>query len=606
VVVDRIRPMMVLLYWRRPEATELNVVKLVDFMGGQIKLVNVGGESQSDTDFYRRTIPVGAQIIAHASTLAQMAERNPSGKDGLQSLTTVASKCLVYGFEPTPQHTQLLSKLTGHGLEAVAELSSAETEFHIEPNTRDICGHFSGLTFGKARSEYDAVFVEGADARRCKTLIRVGKRPFLVSTQNRNCEMMLLACGQIADVDETLPAGTSMVAFFSRLAPALMYLRAAGGNRCWQNDTPRACLILDDPLLQEQYGFLNYEKLLDLMERKHCSTSIAFIPWNYRRSEPRTVELFKRANNRYSLCVHGCDHTGAEFGATDGQFLLEQSHRALHRMQRHGDITGLGFDKVMVFPQGHFSTAAVAALKSSGYLAAVNSTPYPVDSKNGKLRLKDLMEPAITRFSGFPLFVRRYPDNLPALAFDLFLGRPALLVEHHGFFRNGYDALAEVVEKLNTMEPRLEWMNLSTLCASACLKRQTENGEILVRFYTKEFTIRNDSEVARKYSLIRPGVADDPVAEIRVNGSPVEFKQEEGIVNAPISLAAGETANVRVSRRTPDTEFIWKEKAGQTTVFLRRVLSEFRDNHVDKSPFLSRMASTVRNLVVRRKQVAAT
>jgi hypothetical protein len=94
-------------------------------------------------------------------------------------------------------------------------------------------------------------------------------------------------------------------------------------------------------------------------------------------------------------------------------------------MQRHGEMTGLAFDKVMVFPQGHFSTASMEALKSSGYLAAVNSTPYPVDFQSGMLQLKDLLKPAITRLAGFPLFVRRYPDNLPALAFDLFLGKPA-------------------------------------------------------------------------------------------------------------------------------------------------------------------------------------
>ena len=78
-----------------------------------------------------------------------------------------------------------------------------------------------------------------------------------------------------------------------------------------------------------------------------------------------------------------------EFGGIDSKELRWKSRLALERMRRHEDEFGVSFDDVMVFPQGIFSTVAMAALKSSGYLAAVNSTAVPVDAPN-VLTLRDL------------------------------------------------------------------------------------------------------------------------------------------------------------------------------------------------------------------------
>src|SRR5690242_8428366 len=117
------------------------------------------------------------------------------------------------------------------------------------------------------------------------------------------------------------------------------------------------------------------------MEKRKFSTSIAFIPWNFKRSDRSVAELFAANPGSLSLCVHGCDHTRGEFGGNDCDTLESKSRQALARMRMHRTRSGLGFDEVMVFPQGIFSTAAMKALKRSGFLAAVNSTAYPVDAE---------------------------------------------------------------------------------------------------------------------------------------------------------------------------------------------------------------------------------
>ena len=72
-------------------------------------------------------------------------------------------------------------------------------------------------------------------------------------------------------------------------------------------------------------------------------------------------------------------------------------------------------------------------------------------------KIADFLRPAITRYNGFPIFQRRYPRRLFDSAFDLFLGKPALVVEHHEYFRKGCGAMEEFVAGLYELEPALSW-----------------------------------------------------------------------------------------------------------------------------------------------------
>ena len=218
-----------------------------------------------------------------------------------------------------------------------------------------------------------------------------------------------------------------------------------------------ACLIIDDPLLTPQYGCLNYEKLLQEMKAHRFFTEIAFIPWNYRRSDPKTVRLFADNPNYYALCVHGCNHLANEFGEGTYEQLRALALTALSRMEQHKRLTGLPYDPVMVFPQGHFSSIAMKALKDQGFFAAFNSTILARD-KDG-LPSIEYGRPATTIYHDFPLFLRRYPKDRSHFAQDLESGRPILIVEHHGAFRNGYKAITDLVDWINGLG-NVRWCSL--------------------------------------------------------------------------------------------------------------------------------------------------
>jgi hypothetical protein len=133
--------------------------------------------------------------------------------------------------------------------------------------------------------------------------------------------------------------------------------------------------------------------------------------------------------------------------------------------------------------------------------------------------------------------------------------------------------------------------------------RRTPTGEIHLRFYTDRFVFKNDSSEPQDYVLFQRREPGEGAAEVTVNRVQVECRRESGELRIPISLTPGQAAEVCITGRKPDgaDAVVEPERMREASVFVRRVLSEFRDNHVDKNLFLSRMASSVRNRLAARK-----
>ena len=306
------------------------------------------------------------------------------------------------------------------------------------------------------------------------------------------------------------------------------------------------------------------------------------------------------------LCVHGCDHTDAEFATADVESLRGKAQLALERMRAHRKLSGVPFDDVMVFPQGRYSAEAVTALKAAGYLAGVNGAVCPSTMPEA-LALRELLEVAVTRFAEFPLFGRRYPRDLAEFAFDLFMGKPALAVEHHGYFRNGYAPLETFVEGLNALEERLEWTNLATICSEACLTKVAATGEVHVRFYTSRFSLRNSGTETRRYVLFQRQTHDGPLPSVTVDGCEWDCEREGDLLKICLSLGPGQSAAVRVIADEAYSAGL-SPRLTQThnmRVRIRRLLCEFRDNYVDTTEVLERIVSAARGFRSRRKAATA-
>lgn len=263
--------------------------------------------------------------------------------------------------------------------------------------------------------------------------------------------VFLSTTSKIVDVDAEIGAGNFDIKdHFLSATPIVMFVKWAFADVCWKSQEVSACLVIDDPLLRPQYGFLNFQDLLNQMERHNFATNIAFIPWNWRRCDSKVVDMFKSHPERYSLSIHGCDHTGGEFGTEDVDVLAWKARQAIDRMSCHEVKTGIRHDRVMVFPQGVFSGSSLAVLKQTHFTAAVNTEVHSTDAHQPTIRISDVWDIAVMNYSSFPIFTRRYPSQgVENFAFDILLGKPCIVVIHHDSCRDQSAHLVEFVNRLS-------------------------------------------------------------------------------------------------------------------------------------------------------------
>ena len=293
-------------------------------------------------------------------------------------------------------------------------------------------------------------------------------------------------------------------------------------------------------MLTESYGFLNYRRLLGAVGDQPFSASIAYIPLNYRRGQASVVDLFRSRPAQLSLCVHGCDHTGGEFATTDMPALNGMARLADDRMKLQEKATGLGYEKVMVFPQGRFSVGSLEALRHNDFVAAVNTSPIPEDAPPGdELTVGEWLDVAVTRYRGVPLFVRRYPREVVEFAFDLFLGKPLLIVEHHTAFKQGYGEIAAFIARLNSLNAELRWGGLRETLSRTYMRRDLSDDTVAARIWTNYQVIRNDAAASARFLIAKTESADAPIRRVTVDDHPVDYVIDDGTLRVAIDVEPG-------------------------------------------------------------------
>jgi len=422
--------------------------------------------------------------------------------------------------------------------------------------------------------------------------VTANARPVLVRVQQRSVDVFLHS-GPVADVTQPVDRRYRLSEDYDALIPLLIFLRGFFGEACWHASHSSARLTIDDPLLEKAYGFIDFQSLHRSMQRAGYGATIGFIPWNHWRTSRRGAARLSAGPHHVSLCIHGCDHVNKEFASSDGALLERRATLAVQRMEALSRRAGAPFDRVMVFPQGLFSKAAPAALRASGYLAAVNSSCVPVDS-DPSLHLRDLLRPAVTRYGGFPVFGRRDPGPVVDFAVDLFLGKPALLVVHHEDFRAGYGRLESLVAQLHKVEPQLGWPPLGSLLSASSLQRQTRDGCMEVEFFTAAYRMAAAQGRPAQIVLRRYEPTPHLVVGVLVDGTsaPFSFEGEYLLLELDLDPNAPHVIQVLDAPRvgTRPAGFGLKHNAG---VAARRALSEFRDNVLSRHDAAARFARTV-------------
>jgi hypothetical protein len=580
----------------RPADTRL--IRLAEFLGIECEPVSLAKPA-------RRLLtcdagPAGDRfcVVINPDVIGEWMDGAIPSPEVTSSLLSQFRWVLVHAVRPDPLHSALIAALTAGRFRAVQEAQNAGVAgFRVGSDSRDICEAFAGLSIGVPHPANDHTFVDGA-AEGSRKLITLGGDAYFAAVRLEHTEVFLLGSEDVVDLDAVANDGW-LSESFSRFVPHAMALRHIFGERCWRPVQSHACVIIDDPLLRATYGFLAFEKLLQLMERHNFRTTIAFIPHNFRRSSPRIVRFFREHADRLSLCFHGNDHTGAEFAATDAALLNTMLETAERRISAHSRMTGLTCDPVMVFPQGAFSVEAMASLRSHNFDAAVNTVPHP-HQQPVQLTVGELARPAVLRHAGFPLFLRRSSQQTQDadIAFRLFFGIPILIVEHHGAFENPQDVIDAVV-RINRAAPGICWSSAGAAVRGSVLRRRDTSGNLLVKAYAGTVQAHNPSPVPER-TLIEwsyPGHSF-AIEGVHRNGVPsTAFAVDESRVRISAVLGPGASEVFSIRYRKTNEPLAPVSVSYSARAVVRRRLSEIRDNYISKSPSLLAAVRTLQRRV---------
>jgi hypothetical protein len=420
-------------------------------------------------------------------------------------------------------------------------------------------------------------------------VISAGRGATFLKIQYKGIPVFLSTCKRIIDIDAKLAGANFDVRdYFLSAVPLVLYINWAFPQTRWKAPETNACLVIDDPLLKPSYGCLNFEALLGHMKRHHFSTNVAFIPWNWGRSNIKVAALFKQEAEHYSLSIHGCDHTAGEFGGHDRERLYGKARKAIDRMSDHETRTGIHHDRIMVFPQGIFSETALDVLKRLNFIAAVNTQAVSSSPrKRETVTIGDTWDVAILHRAGFPVFTRRYPsEGIENFAFDILLGKPCLVAIHHDFCRDRYKYLLEFIDRLNALHCSLSWRGLGEVVRRSYRQRKLAPGVREIRMYGTELQLENRSGQEERDLLQRREGEASAVKEVWDESGPITWNSTNDCVHFEIELDSGQSKTVGITfHELAGNGSVGDSLSDRFKTMLRRYLSEMRDNYIVKSKF---------------------
>jgi hypothetical protein len=557
------------------------IAKILDFFGVPwrastmtelLALSDAGQESSSRLRFF-----------CSSGTFLQLIKGLERDPGFMQFWEEQVDSAFVYAGDDSEILRKLMRRLTGDDGIVISKINPAVRDLTVSNQLDDVCGVMSGVRATATGINGDADVVLNTSKGNAVSIISVDHGAAFLRIEYNGVAVFLSTSKKIIDIDSELTSQNFDVRdHFLNAVPLVLYIKWAFRDACWNAPETNACLVIDDPVLKPTHGFVNFQELLCLMKRHKFSTNIAFIPWNWRRSAPQVVRLFKENPDNYSVSVHGCDHTKAEFGGTDRWRLYWKTRQALDRMNRHESITGICHDRVMVFPQGIFSEAAMSALKHSGLIAAVNSDVISSDSQPRAVTISEVWDIAVMGYSDFPIFTRRYPwEGIANFAFDVMLGKPAIVLIHHDYCSDHCARLIDFIEGLNALKRPLTWSSLGEVVRRSYRQKEVSPDVVELEMYGTELRIENRSGRPKRYLIRRRESEPSGIKEVRVGSEERVWNFDNGRIDFEVELDPGENRIITIRFHDLDGNGQCEETASyKAKTMLRRYLCELRDNYV--------------------------
>jgi hypothetical protein len=274
------------------QAADARLIRLAEFLGVRCEPLRLAKEVQQCAEYYQKSC-----LVINPQVMREWVGGDALSAELVSSLVVRFSHVLMHALTLDPFVAGMAAAVSGGKLQSVQPIADVGQPYEISSNSKYICGPFSGLSFGPINAANDRVLAVSSDDPTVRTLISIGGRPNMAAVKRDKTEILLLASEDTADVNAEI-GREPMCNYFSRLMPHAMALRHIFGEECWRPCKSHASIIIDDPLLRRDYGYLNFESLLRLTEEYNFHTTISFIPHNYRRNSARIVRMFRENASR--------------------------------------------------------------------------------------------------------------------------------------------------------------------------------------------------------------------------------------------------------------------------------------------------------------------
>ena len=561
---------------------------LAQSFGIAAESVNVRGAADLEAAFVSTTKDgvVVVDVESLARTLPDTANRL---RDILSQASMRAFLLVTSSTEATSRYLECITGGVVPGA-CVVDDSTGPTRF-----TTRLAQELSGHSFPRPAASILCLATRGD----FETIMTIDGHPTFgrIVRPSLDASIFVWSTQRVFDIYRPLQAEVELEVATDAYVPVLIFLKAAFGERCWHTRSAAAGLVIDDPLLQPRYGFIDFEKLLASARQHRYHVTVAFIPWNHWRTRLREAALFRKYSDVFSVCVHGNDHTKGEFYSEDEQDIVARADEAATRMDSHRERTGIPYEAIMVCPQERYSVKALRAIgDSKRFAVVVNARCIPDDpAAAGQVCAADLLLPAQDSWFGMPILKRHYlAEGMGKFALALFLGRPAILVEHHDDFHSGTVSIENFAAEVRKISPSVQWAPLSETIKRLCWQRHISDHHWSVRFFADRFELVHDVNEMVRYDLTKR-VSDDAVVDrVTVNGVPVSFSLNGRMLQFSVDASARNVFQIGVvvhSSRGPTPRSV--TLAYRTRVAMRRILSEVRDSILYRSVAATRLAGSM-------------
>ncbi len=495
---------------------------------------------------------------------------------------------MIAGINQNTEPSLLRQWSTGAIIDCAGSGPVSEVAWFEFAEHSDVTQQLGGTELPLGKTSSSAFTLDGGQGIQALLQVRRGSQayPALVRVGRGGHDLFFSAETLTADPPIS-PDPYRQQAVFAGLAPSLLFLHYAAAERAWHSPGAYANFTIDDLWLREPYGHVNYEELLQQSELHNFHTTVAFIPWNFERSQAAMVSLFREHPERLSICIHGNNHIHQEFGPLESHPLPRQSDdmkQALARMERFTALTGIPYDPVMVFPHSVGPEVTFSQLKRYNYLATANSLNVPLDA-NAPAGAEFALRTSTLQFGDFPS-LRRYSAETdipgPQLAIDAFLGNPMLFYAHESFFASGIDAFNKTADTVNKLQPGTAWRGLGDVARHLYFERLRDDGNYDIRSYSATIDVANPHDHETTYFVYK----DEDFAEslsVLVDGQSYPFERSGSQLRLKITIPAGKEREISIRYQNDLNLAQIPMGMGSKRVKAIRLLSDFRDNAVSNT-----------------------